>query len=63
MAVGRQRGEEITFDLREQQKDRAGSDVRIGASIILTAATVRVDFEVEFNNSGEVLTASVPFAR
>ena len=63
LAVGQQRGSEIVFDLKEQQKDRAGSDVRIGANIILRNAQVGVDFEVEFNNSGEVLTASVPFAR
>lgn len=63
LAVGRQSGETISFDLREQQKDRAGSDVRIGAAIVLVGESITVDFEVEFNNSGEVLTASVPFAR
>jgi hypothetical protein len=63
VAVGQQRGSDITFNLREQQKDRGGSDVRIGATIILRNDQVRVDFEVEFNNSGEVLTAQVPFAR
>jgi hypothetical protein len=25
--------------------------------------SITVDFEVEFNNSGEVLTATVPFSR
>ena len=63
LAIGQQRGDQITFDLREQQKDRAGSDVRIGAGIILQGPSVTVNFEVEFNDSGEVLTASVPFAR
>lgn len=63
LAIGRQNGDNISFDLREQQKDRAGSDVRIGARIVLVDDSITVDFEVEFNNSGEVLTASVPFAR
>ena len=63
LAIGRQSGGNISFDLREQQKDRAGSDVRIGARILLVGETITVDFEVEFNNSGEVLTASVPFSR
>ncbi len=64
LAVGQVRGEQISFDLREQQKDRAGGDVRIGARILLVGNdSITVDFEVEFNNSGEVLTASVPFSR
>jgi hypothetical protein len=63
LAVGRVQGNTISFDLREQAKDRAGSDVRIGARIVLVGDTINVDFEVEFNNSGEVLTAAVPFSR
>jgi len=63
MAVGRLRGDEITFDLRQQQKDRSGSDVRIGSQILLVDDVITVNFEVEFNNSGDVLHASVPFAR
>jgi hypothetical protein len=63
VAVGRQQGDQISFDLVEKQKDRGGNDVRIGSKIQLISDTVRVDFEVEFNNSGQVLTASVPFSR
>lgn len=63
LAIGRQSGGNISFDLREQAKDRAGSDVRIGARILLVGDSITVDFEVEFNNSGDVLTASVPFSR
>lgn len=62
-AVGFQHGDRISFDLVERQKDRGGNDVRIGSKIQLVGDSVRVDFEVEFNNSGEVLTASVPFSR
>lgn len=62
-AVGRIQGGRIDFDLREQQKDRSGSDVRIGSRIVLVNDQITVDFEIEFNDSGEVLTASVPFNR
>ena len=63
LAIGQERGGQISFDLREQQKDRGGSDVRIGSRILLVNGKITVDFEVEFNNSGDVLTASVPFAQ
>jgi len=62
-AAGRKSGDSISFDLDTQQVDRGGNQVRIGADIALIANTITVAFEVEFNNSGEVLTADVPFAR
>jgi hypothetical protein len=62
-AVGFKSGNQINFDLATQQIDRGGNQVRIGAKIQLIADTISVDFEVEFNNSGQVLTADVPFAR
>lgn len=63
LAVGQIQGDTISFDLREKQKDRGGNDVRIGSRILLKENAITVDFEVEFNNSGQVLTASVPFSR
>jgi len=63
LAVGQIKGDTISFDLREKQKDRGGNDVRIGSRILLQNNAITVDFEVEFNNSGQVLTASVPFSR
>ena len=63
MAVGRQQGDTISFDLREQQVDRGGNDIRIGSRINLIGDSITVDFEVEFNQSGDILTASVPFSR
>jgi len=62
-AVGLKQGDQISFDLAERQTDRGGSDVRIGARINLIGDSITVDFEVEFNESGEILTASVPFSR
>lgn len=63
LAIGRLQGQQISFDLRERDKDRSGSDVRIGSKIILVNGDITVNFEVEFNDSGEVLRASVPFAQ
>lgn len=63
LAIGRQSGDTISFDLREQQRDRTGADVRIGSRIVLKGGNISVDFEVEFNNSGDVMTAAVPFSK
>jgi hypothetical protein len=62
-AVGRLSGDRITFDLDTQQVDRGGNNIRIGAVITLQGGDIAVDFEVEFNNSGQILTADVPFSR
>jgi hypothetical protein len=63
LAIGQKRGDTISFDLSEKQIDRGGNNVRIGSRIILIGDSITVDFEVEFNESGDILTASVPFSR
>lgn len=63
VAVGHIKGDSISFDLSEKQVDRGGNDVRIGSRIILVGDAINIHFEVEFNNSGNVLTAQVPFSR
>jgi hypothetical protein len=64
VAVGRVNGDTITFDLAENESDRAGNMVKLGARIILIGTdSITVDYRVEFNDSGTVLTASVPFNR
>ena len=64
VAVGKQQGQNIMFDLQEKQTDRSGNAVRIGSHITLMAQTsITIDFQVEFNNSGNVLTATVPFSK
>ncbi|MEQ1901691.1 MAG: hypothetical protein ABL866_13275 [Devosia sp.] len=62
-AVGLISGDKISFDLNEKQTDKGGNDIRIGSKITLVGDVITVDFEVEFNNSGNVLTAHVPFDR
>lgn len=64
VAVGRQQGGNITFDLAEKETDRSGNDFRLGARITLIGTrSITVDYRVEFNNSGKVLTATVPFSK
>jgi len=63
-AVGRISGDTITFNLSENQKDRAGKAVKLGAQIVLVGSnSINVNYEVEFNDSGQVLTAAVPFTK
>lgn len=62
-AVGRVRGDRIVFNLEERQADKRGNDVQIGAVIELIGQSITVHFQVEFNDSGEVMTAEVPFSR
>ena len=63
VAVGLQDGEQIGFDLAERQTDRGGNDVAIGSKLFLAEESIVVVFQVEFNSSGHLLTASVPFTR
>lgn len=62
-AVGLQRGDTITFTLNERQNDRGGNAMDIGAILELDHNQITVDFSVEFNRSGQVLTTKVPFRR
>jgi len=63
IAVGRQSGNQIGFDLADRQKDRGGNDMAIGSKLFLIGDSITVEFQVEFNESGKVLTTSVPFSR
>lgn len=63
IAVGREDGGQIGFDLAERQTDRGGNDVAIGSKLFLAEESIVVVFQVEFNNSGQFLTANVPFTR
>jgi len=63
-AIGRARGDKLIFDLSQQESDRAGNAVKLGAQIILIGSdSITVNYQVEFNDSGKVLTASVPFTK
>ena len=62
-AVGMKKGKGITFVLNEKQNDRGGNQMDIGSVLRLDARGITVDFSVEFNRSGQVLTTTVPFGR
>jgi hypothetical protein len=62
-AVGMQKGKTIVFVLRERQADRGGGTMEVDSVLELTGSRIAVDFNVEFNRSGQVLTAKVPFQR
>jgi len=62
-AVGMKKGKVIRFDLQERQNDRGGNSMEIGSALELEGSRITVDFSVEFNRSGQVLTTSVPFER
>ena len=62
-AVGVQKGKTVVFVLKESQADRGGGMMNVDSVLELTGAHIAVDFNVEFNRSGQVLTAQVPFER
>jgi hypothetical protein len=62
-AVGRQTGQSVVFVLKESQADRGGGMMNVDSVLELTGTRIAVDFNVEFNRSGQVLTAKVPFQR
>jgi len=62
-AVGKKRGDGITFNLNEKGNDRGGNSMQIGSTLELDARGITVDFSVEFNRSGQMLTTTVPFDR
>jgi hypothetical protein len=63
-AIGRISGDRITFDLNQEEEDRAGNAVKLGAQIVLIGSkSITVNYQVEFNDSGQVLTAAVPFTK
>lgn len=65
VAVGKKRGSDIVFNLRERTKDDTGKELTVTAAITLAKAggSIAVDFGVVFNATGETLKASVPFKK
>jgi hypothetical protein len=62
-AVGLKKGKNIVFTLKESKADRGGGMMNVDSVLELTGTQIAVDFNVEFNRSGQVLTAKVPFDR
>jgi hypothetical protein len=62
-AVGRRQGNGIVFNLREKDTDEAGNEMTITASIGLQPSRIGVEFQVVFNETGDVIKATVPFTK
>lgn len=62
IAVGQRRGDGVVFNLREREVDE-GKPVTISAQIGLTGGAISVGFNVVYEDSGETLSAQVPFSR
>lgn len=63
IAVGQKRGNGLVFNLRERAPDEEGKDMNISAQIALNADAISVSFEVVYVETGDSLTAQVPFTR
>jgi hypothetical protein len=62
LAVGQRRGNQVIFNLREREQDE-GRDMTINAQIALNSSAISVQFSVVYDETGESLSASVPFSR
>jgi hypothetical protein len=63
IAVGQKRGSGLVFNLKERTPDEEGKDMNISAQISLNGDAISVAFEVVYVQSGDSLTAQVPFTR
>lgn len=62
-AIGRKTGNGVVFNLKEREKDEEGNDLTISSQIALNGGKIRVEFNVVFNATGDMLKASVPFTK
>lgn len=63
IAVGQKRGGGLVFNLRERTPDEEGKEMNISSSITLNDEAISVTFEVVYVETGDSLTAQVPFTR
>ncbi|MDV3250758.1 hypothetical protein DevBK_05360 [Devosia sp. BK] len=63
IAVGQKRGGGLVFNLRERTPDEEGKEMNISSQIALNDDSMSVSFEVVYVESGDSLTAQVPFTR
>lgn len=63
IAVGQKRGGGLIFNLRERAPDEDGKVMNISAQIALQQEAMSVSFKVVYVESGDSLTAQVPFTR
>jgi hypothetical protein len=63
VAVGQKSGDGVVFNLKERGEDEEGNDMTITAAIALKGGGISVQFQVVYNETGDVIKASVPFSQ
>ncbi len=63
VAIGQNTGDKIVFDLHQRADDNEGNDITIAAKIVLSDASMNVDFHATFNDTGDKIDANVPFTK
>ncbi|MDB5505913.1 MAG: hypothetical protein JWR75_551 [Devosia sp.] len=63
VAVGQKSGDGVVFNLKEKSSDDDGKPMTISAVVALQGGQIGVQFNVVFNDSGDVIKASVPFTK
>lgn len=62
-AIGKRQGDGVVFRLNERGTDEDGNDMTISAVIALINKKISVEFQVVFNETGDMIKASVPFTK
>lgn len=63
VAIGVKKGDNIVFDLQQRANDNEGNDISIASTVVLSGASMRVDFHAVFNKTGEKVDAQIPFSK
>ena len=64
VAIGVKKGDGVIFDIKQRAEDDSGNDVSIAASVSLSGGDkMGVSFHATFNETGDTIDASIPFAK
>ena len=64
VAIGVKKGDGVVFDLKQRASDDSGNDVSIASTVTLSGGNkMGVSFHAVFNESGDTIDASIPFAK
>jgi hypothetical protein len=63
VAIGQRSGDKIVFNLQQRANDNQGTDITIASKVVLSGASMGVEFHATFNSTGEKIDASIPFSK
>lgn len=64
VAIGVKKGDGVVFNLKQRAEDDSGNDVSIASTVSLSGGNkMGVSFHAVFNESGDTIDASIPFAK